>query len=111
MQERGDFDVEASTVIQANKDIINKKLYENESNSGCHDTLPLIGEEPLITTDEKVINEYAKFLTHCNHSDTCDILHLVHEAKGNNTELQTELDSNNYILTTLPTNEVEVRFV
>lgn len=91
LQERGEFDIETSTVFDSNKEIIKTKLHS--------------GEE---TEAPEILDSYQKFLQHCNYVDTCDVLNLVQKSLDENDDLKNYLSQNHFLFIGLPTDPVEV---
>lgn len=104
-QERGEFEVETSTVIQANKDITKYKLslVKAAQEKVEESDLPCM-ENPV---GEDIRPEYQAFLKHCNYIDMCEVLMTVCKACHNNERLQAELGVKDIIIIGLPRNETE----
>lgn len=93
-EERGEFDIETSTVFDSNKEIIKTKLHS--------------GEE---TEAPEILDSYQKFLQHCNYVDTCDVLNLVQKSLDENDDLKNYLSQNHFLFIGLPTDPVEVAMI
>ena len=90
-QERGEFDIETSTVFESNKEIIKIKLQGGED-----------------MKSSEISESYQKFLQHCNYVDTCDVFNLVQKALVDNEDLRNDLSRNRFLFFGLPTDPVEV---
>ncbi|XP_033739156.1 PCNA-interacting partner-like [Pecten maximus] len=108
-QERGEFEVETSTVIQANKDIVKYKLSLVKAAQECveQSRLPSIETEDVYPVGDEIRPEYQAFLKHCNYIDMCEVLLAVCKAYHNNLSLQAELGIKDIIIIGLPRNETE----
>ncbi|XP_062594898.1 PCNA-interacting partner-like [Saccostrea cucullata] len=95
-EERGEFDIETSTVFESNKEIIKAKLQSSDTVE-----LPEISES------------YQKFLQHCNYVDTCEVVNLVQKACADNTcnNFQEDLSKNHYLFLGLPNDPVEIAMI
>ncbi|XP_078317333.1 PCNA-interacting partner-like [Crassostrea virginica] len=93
-EERGEFDIETSTVFESNKEIIKIKLQSGED-----------------MKSSEISESYQKFLQHCNYVDTCDVFNLVQKALVDNEDLRNDLSRNRFLFFGLPTDPVEVAMI
>ena len=93
LQETGEYDVETSTVMSVNNEIISQKL------SGSTDS---------VSCDEEGVQGYQAFLENCNYVDTCDILSALVKGRDDNEKLHKELKDSCVLFLGLPSNKVEV---
>ncbi|XP_060062542.1 PCNA-interacting partner-like [Ylistrum balloti] len=108
-QERGEFEVETSTVIQANKDIVKYKLSQVKTarenvEQSC---LPSVESMEVYPVGDIIKQEYQAFLKHCNYIDMVEVLLAVCKARHSNQSLKAELDVADIIIIGLPRNETE----
>jgi len=95
LQETGDFDVEASVVMQASKDISNSKLLSNYDITSC-------------TQDSGICDIYKKFLEDCNSIDTCDAYCVLKEGCEKNQDLKKQIANQSVVLLDCPKTAVDV---
>ncbi|KAL4226683.1 hypothetical protein ACF0H5_014663 [Mactra antiquata] len=93
-QETGDFDVETSVVLQAVKDITNKKLLSNYDVTSC-------------TKDSGICTLYQTFLDDCNYMDSCDIFLALKQECENNEELRRQISETNFMILDSPKSLLE----
>ncbi|XP_061192032.1 PCNA-interacting partner-like [Saccostrea echinata] len=95
-EERGEFDIETSTVFESNKEIIKAKLQS------------LNAVEP-----PEISESYHKFLQHCNYVDTCDVVNLVQKACTDDTcnDFNEDLSKNHFLFLGLPNDPVEIAMI
>ncbi|OWF40206.1 PCNA-interacting partner-like [Mizuhopecten yessoensis] len=108
-QGNGEFEVETSTVIQANKDIVKHKLSLVKSAQECagQSRLPSMETDEVYPVGDEIKQEYQAFLKHCNYIDMCEVLLAVCEACHSNQSLQAELSVTDIIIIGLPRNQTE----
>ena len=80
--------------MQANKDIMNKKLQSHDDISSS--------EDPGVEAD------YQKFLQDCNCLDFCDIYNVLKQEYEKNEEFQKEIKNQNFVFLDVPKSKSEV---
>ena len=99
-QEKGDYDVETSVVMQAHKDIVNRKMLGHDGITSSDD----------ITSSEDcgIEKDYQKFLQDCNYMDFCDIYSVFKQEFEKNEELQKEIKKQTLVFLDMPKSKAEV---
>ena len=94
LQEKGDYDVETSIVMQAQKDIVNRKM---------------LGHDDITSSEDCGIEkDYQKFLQDCNYMDFCDIYDVFKQEFDKNEELQKEIEKQAFVFLDVPKSKAEV---
>ena len=90
-QERGDFDVDVSLVLEKSNAFIRSRL----------------GEEN-IQPDTELHTDYDNFLKHNNTTDFIHVFNKIKAKCGQDEELKASLRSKDLVLSAMPSNKVEV---
>ncbi|XP_060565444.1 PCNA-interacting partner-like [Ruditapes philippinarum] len=97
-EETGDFDVETSIVLQAVKDITNKKLLSQYDITSC-------------SKDSGICELYDKFLKDCNYLDGCDVYNVLKKEMSKNEELQKLIKEQSFLILDPPKSILERKMV
>ncbi|XP_064604342.1 uncharacterized protein LOC135469709 [Liolophura sinensis] len=98
----GDFDVEASSVLQMNKHVLRLRTTHSASDSYRED-------KPSSSTSqhEEVLQLYQDFLSHSNYSDMTDVYLAVVRELEHNESLQREFQEHSFIVVLGPERSAE----
>lgn len=97
-------------MIQANKDIIHRKLHgQSADHSGSEDLFLSSPPGGSVTDSDEVFQLYTRFIENSNYVDLCDVFTSVQKELETNEVLQKEISTANYIVFGNPVGEVEVR--